>query len=55
MEMKCQIDVDLHRARGEQQCSHLKIEGAVTWYSYQLERLDNMPVMNSNLEWTVSS
>ena len=28
---------------------------AVPWYSRQLERLNNMPVMDSSLEWTVPS
>ena len=27
--------------------------GAVPWYGRQLERLNNMPVMGSSLEWTV--
>ena len=27
--------------------------GAVPWFSRQIERLNNMPVMGSSLKWTV--
>ena len=33
----------------------MRIHGAGAWYSRQLERLNNMPVMGSSLEWTVPS
>ena len=33
--------------------THSRIIEAIPWYRHQIERLNNMPVMGSSLEWTM--